>query len=75
MSKEKTNETKKAAHTAKNEQETGVKQPDSAHSQRDAVHQHSIPLLLQNTMDDIIASVQNSMSDFEDIANASMTDA
>jgi hypothetical protein len=62
MSEEKTNETK-------NSSETGVRHADNT------LHQHSIPLLPENALADIMESVKNSYKDFIDLADANMTDA
>jgi hypothetical protein len=50
------------------------KQP--THSvKHDTVHQHSIPLLPQNTIDDIIEGTRSSYNDYIDIADSILTDA
>jgi hypothetical protein len=41
----------------------------------DTVHQHLIPLLPEEPMDDIIANVQNSYKDYVDIADSFLTDS
>jgi hypothetical protein len=69
MSKEKTNGNKKSAHSFKNEQEISVKPANSA------INNHSIPLLPQNTMDDIIEGVKSNYADYIDIADSVLTDS
>jgi hypothetical protein len=63
------NMAKKPTHTVKNEQETRVKPANSA------LNNHSIPLLPQNTMDDIIESVKSNYDDYIDIADSVLTDS